>query len=99
MVGGHGNTAQSWNGNTIKINITTTGAYSGIFCGSNTAANDGAISTIGDASTNYVLSGSTLNGTAFTADDCSNLAKLYGNITNEGHGVIGTYGVTFKTEN
>ncbi|MBQ4503319.1 MAG: hypothetical protein II986_06595 [Alistipes sp.] len=99
LVGGHGNTAQSWNGNTIKINITTTGAYRGIFCGSNTAANDGAISTIGDASTNYVLSGSTLNGTAVTADDCSDLTKLYGNITNDGHGVLGTYGVTFKTEN
>lgn len=95
LVGGHGNTTQSWNGNTLKFAITTSGAYCGIFCGSNTASTAGKVSTIGDALANKVKAGSTINGVAVTADDCADLTKLYGYIKTEGFGILGEYGVTF----
>ena len=95
LVGGHGNTTQSWNGNTLKFAITTSDAYCGIFCGSNTASTAGKVSTIGDALANKVKAGSTINGVAVTAEDCTDLTKLYGYIKTEGFGVLGSEGVTF----
>lgn len=99
LVGGHGNTAQNWDGNTVKVVIVAEGAYCGILCGDNTASSEGKISTIGGTATNYVLEGTTINGVAVTAADCADLTKLYGHIATDGFGILAEGGATFVPAN
>ena len=91
LVGKHGNTNQKYNNCTIEGSVTATVA--GIVCGHNNATSASVSATIGDSQACKVKRSFTLNGASISESDLTDITKLWGQITTEGKGVIGEFGL------